>query len=222
MTGPQNDDEFEAYLRRRSMLSGRKLESLEPPAALDDIVLARARRAIETPSRVLRYQAPRWAFPVGLAATILLCVSVLLNISLNMRRHSAELTHAAKVVAQAPADARPTAGAPASPTAGAPVSPAADAVSAPPAARVPAANAARSAAAAQYAPAPPAAAAEPAPGSGMARGRQAADPRAWLKRIESLRAQGKAEQAEAEWKRFRQAFPAYPVTSPPAESGPPK
>jgi hypothetical protein len=214
MRGPQNDDEFEAYLRRRSMLSGRKLESLEPPAALDDIVLARARRAIETPSPVPRYQAPRWAFPVGLAATILLCMSVLLNISLNMRRHSAELTHAAKVVAQAPADA--------SPTAGAPASPAADAVSAPPAARVPAANAARSAAAAQYAPAPPAAAAEPAPGSGMARGRQAADPRAWLKRIESLRAQGKAEQAEAEWKRFRQAFPAYPVTSPPADSGPPK
>ena len=214
MTGPQNDDEFEAYLRRRSILSGQKLESPEPPAALDDIVLARARRAIETPSQVPRYRAPRWAFPVGLAATILLCVSVLLNINFNLHRNSREPTSEAKVAAQAPAAASTAAGAPATPPA--------DALSAPRAAANAASDTAARSAAAQSAPAQPIASPEPAARNAAARTRQTLDPQTWLKRIESLRAQGKAEQAEAEWKRFRQAFPDYPVTSPPSESGPPK
>jgi len=86
MTLPETDAEFEAYLKRRTVLPNGMSDhdKLEPPKALDAIVLQEAREAIHAQQRLNR--APRWARPVALAATILLCLSILLNISLNTHR----------------------------------------------------------------------------------------------------------------------------------------
>ena len=46
MTDPEQDDVFEAYLKRRAVLPALDHE-LEPPAALDEAVLAKAREAIQ-------------------------------------------------------------------------------------------------------------------------------------------------------------------------------
>jgi hypothetical protein len=93
MTDPEQDEAFEAYLKRRSVLpSGLSPDDrLEPPAALDAIVLKKAREAIKAPAAPDQgtqqmYRAPRWAVPVALAATIMLCLSVVMNISLNTNR----------------------------------------------------------------------------------------------------------------------------------------
>jgi hypothetical protein len=85
---PERDDEFEAYLRRSSALStrARSEENLEPPDNLDDIVLKNARQAIQSPKPLPLYKAPRWALPVALAATLLLCVSIAVNVSLNSQK----------------------------------------------------------------------------------------------------------------------------------------
>jgi hypothetical protein len=93
MTDPEQDEAFETYLKRRSVLPG-ELSSddrLEPPAALDAIVLKKAREAIKGAAvpdqgKQQMYRAPRWAVPVALAATIMLCLSVVMNISLNTNR----------------------------------------------------------------------------------------------------------------------------------------
>ena len=86
MTLPGTDDEFETYLKRRTVLPNGMSDhdKLEPPKALDAIVLQEAREAIHAQQRLDR--APRWARPVALAATILLCLSILLNVSLNTHR----------------------------------------------------------------------------------------------------------------------------------------
>jgi hypothetical protein len=93
MTDPEQDEAFATYLKRRSVLpSGPSSDDrLEPPAALDAIVLKKAREAIKAPAvpdqgRQQMYRAPRWAVPVALAATIMLCLSVVMNISLNTNR----------------------------------------------------------------------------------------------------------------------------------------
>jgi hypothetical protein len=98
MTDPEQDEAFETYLKRRSVLPGglSSDERLEPPAALDAMVLKKAREAIKAPAapdqgRQQMYRAPRWAVPVALAATIMLCLSVVMNISLNANRPTANL-----------------------------------------------------------------------------------------------------------------------------------
>jgi hypothetical protein len=56
-----------------------------------------------------------------------------------------------------------------------------------------------------------------------AAGRHPADPKAWLQQIDALRAAGKIEQADAEMRRFRAAFPGYAAKpAPPASSESPK
>jgi hypothetical protein len=93
MTDPGQDEAFETYLKRQSVLPSELLsdDRLEPPAALDAMVLKKAREAIKAPAapdqgRQQMYRAPRWAVPVALAATIMLCLSVVMNISLNTNR----------------------------------------------------------------------------------------------------------------------------------------
>jgi hypothetical protein len=145
MTDPEQDEVFEAYLKRRSVLPALD-EGPEPTVALDQKVLAQAREAIgprsagvaggggaavvgrrtvavaggdregvtgggtaaggeaaarggaadafgggaaREPTGVPR--APRWAVPIALAATVLLCLSVVINISLNTNRPSPNL-----------------------------------------------------------------------------------------------------------------------------------
>ena len=91
MTDPEHDEAFETYLKRRSVFPEALDEELEPPGALDQRVLDKARQAIRAQAapdhgKQQMARAPRWAMPVALAATILLCLSVVLNISLNTNR----------------------------------------------------------------------------------------------------------------------------------------
>jgi hypothetical protein len=82
MSGLDRDDEFEAFLKRRSPLHRRlsDIDDVEPPDELDRLVLNRAREAIQTPANPPIYRATRWAMPVGLAATILIAFAVVLNV----------------------------------------------------------------------------------------------------------------------------------------------
>src|SRR5690349_17048287 len=82
MSETEHDPEFEAFLKRRSPMHRRlsDFDHAEPSIELDRLVLGRAREAIETPSQPPVFRASRWAMPVGLAATILIAFTVLLNI----------------------------------------------------------------------------------------------------------------------------------------------
>jgi hypothetical protein len=82
MTGPEREDEFEAYLRRRVRIDRRlrSLDRLEPPPELDQIIIGQARQAIQGAPPVPMFRAPRWALPMGMAATILISLSVLLDL----------------------------------------------------------------------------------------------------------------------------------------------
>lgn len=86
MNHPERDDEFELFLKRRTVLPpGASIDDgLEPPRALDEVVLKKAREAISAQQRSQR--PPRWAVPTAIAATVLLCLSIALNVSLNTNR----------------------------------------------------------------------------------------------------------------------------------------
>jgi hypothetical protein len=86
MSAPDRDEEFETFLKRRTLLPN-MAEQLEPPGRLDDLVLSEARKAIHAGQQPAR--AARWARPVALAATILLCLSIMLNVTLNTNRPAA-------------------------------------------------------------------------------------------------------------------------------------
>jgi hypothetical protein len=91
MTGP--DDEFDDFLTRRKPVFRRAPDDpLEPPADLDRLILRQAREAIsaEQPQRVFR--APRWGMPVALAATLMLAVTLFLNVGSPTRPVTAEVT----------------------------------------------------------------------------------------------------------------------------------
>lgn len=315
MTGPEQDELFEAYLKRRPVLPALD-EKLEPPAAVDENVLSRAREAIESAQAPQR--PPRWAVPMALAATILLCLSVVINVTLNTHRPSPNLARmrAARAdvktsaLANATAESDSAAGVGASPAARdalaanngerresvsggipsgevviprakvagtpAPHAPVvAEAAPPPPGASGFASDARAPAAmssADSNAPASPAGALEsanvhPASGAtGKASGERGAvpaaasaadkavlmaketgvavprytqapeqeraaalarraavaaphpaDPKVWLQQIDALRAAGKIEQADAEMRRFKAAFPNYgaPAAAPP-------
>jgi hypothetical protein len=200
MTDPR-PDEFEVFLRRRSILGGQDStpDKLEPPHDLDNIVLGKARQAIRATTPLPLYRAPRWALPVALAATLLLTLSVALNVGLKVNGHPA----AAGSVAAASRGAQSLTQAPSAPAAqvAAPQAAANDAYSAPQRESL-AAAAKRAASVAADRP---------------------QDPQAWLQRIASLRAAGRTAQADAEMRRFRSAFPSFPVTtSTDPASAPPK
>jgi len=303
MTDPEQDEVFEAYLKRRPVLPSLD-DRPEPSAALDQKVMAAAREAIG-PQRAGvdaahgaaggsggMNRAPRWAVPIALAATILLSLSVVMNVSLNTNRPSpnrdrmadaradvkasaeanaiAESDAAAGVAARAkspamafskderresvsggipsnevvlpgakvagvaaprvPVEAEPAAPAPA-PAAEAPevvASAANRARAAPGAAQVTDALAqsegtaaadsrvARAASAEDKAAlfAKRAGANQPAAKS-TAAAPHPTDPKVWLQQIDALRAAGKTEQAAAEMRRFKAAFPGYEVSPPP-------
>ena len=84
MTGSEREDDFEAYLRRRVPIDRRlkSLGRLEPPAELDRLIIGHAREAIQGAPRVPVFRAPRWALPMGLAATILVSLSILLDLGM--------------------------------------------------------------------------------------------------------------------------------------------
>lgn len=93
MSDSEQDDEFEAYLKRRTPIDKRTipLEPLEPPPELDRIVIGKARKAIQGAPSLNMYHAPKWALPVGLAATILISFAVLLDLGVRAKRNDASL-----------------------------------------------------------------------------------------------------------------------------------
>ena len=105
MTVPERDPEFEAYLKRRARIDRRlrSLDRLEPPAELDRIIIARARQSIQGAPPVPLFRAPRWALPMGMAATILISLSVLLD--LGMRDAVRRDAHRPATMAAAPTSA---------------------------------------------------------------------------------------------------------------------
>ena len=86
MSGPEHDPQFEDFLRRRSPMHRRlsDFDHAEPSLELDRLVLSRAREAIEVPAQP-PYRATRWAMPVGLAATILIAFTIVLNVGRHER-----------------------------------------------------------------------------------------------------------------------------------------
>jgi hypothetical protein len=81
VTGPEREDELESFLQQRSLLPNRlaNAERFEPPEELDRVVLTRAREAIRTAAPTPTYRASRWAFPFGLAATLVLAFAVIFH-----------------------------------------------------------------------------------------------------------------------------------------------
>lgn len=115
MTGPQHDDEFEAYLKRRLPIDQRlsRLERPEPPEELDRLIIAKARQAIQSSSPVRVFRAPKWAVPVGLAATIVISFTVLLNLGAPAVKRQEAPVLMTDLKAERPlADAAPLAAAP--------------------------------------------------------------------------------------------------------------
>ena len=81
MTG--HDDEFDDFLARKRPLFRRPTDDqVEPPDAVDRLVLRQARDAIkpQQPERV--YRGPGWAAPMAVAATLLVCLSLALHVVL--------------------------------------------------------------------------------------------------------------------------------------------
>jgi hypothetical protein len=93
MSDSDQDDEFEAYLKRRMPIDKglNPIEPLEPPPELDRIVIGKARKAIQGAAPIHLYRAPKWALPVGLAATILLSFAILLDLGVRAKRNDASL-----------------------------------------------------------------------------------------------------------------------------------
>jgi hypothetical protein len=117
----QDDDDFEAYLKRRVPIDQRMktVDRLEPPPELDRVIIGKARNAIQNPPHVPMYRAPKWALPVGLAATLLIAFSIVLDLGIRSARHqqlaSAPVAMAANepremVAAPTPAPTAPSVG----------------------------------------------------------------------------------------------------------------
>jgi hypothetical protein len=74
------DDEFDDFLARRKPLFRRPAEELEPPADVDRLVLRQAREAIRPSRELHEIRAPGWGMPLALAATVLVTVTIVLNV----------------------------------------------------------------------------------------------------------------------------------------------
>jgi hypothetical protein len=86
---PGEEDELESYLQRRALLRAHRSyqEHLEPPPELDQIVLRKARLAIQSrhPQGAALARASsrphraRWYGPASVAASVLVCLTVLVD-----------------------------------------------------------------------------------------------------------------------------------------------
>jgi len=83
MTGVDDDRELDDFLARRSIVHRRLADRdrADPPPELDRLVLGKAREAIQTPTNLPVHRAPRWAVPVGLAATVVIAFTVVMSMA---------------------------------------------------------------------------------------------------------------------------------------------
>jgi len=86
MTQAEHDEELERFLERRSSLHERlsRADDAQPPAELDQLVLTQAKEAISA-STGHTLRSKRWVMPVALAASLVLVVSVVLNVDRERR-----------------------------------------------------------------------------------------------------------------------------------------
>jgi hypothetical protein len=132
MSDSDHDDEFEAYLKQRKPIH-KGVGPLEPPPELDRIVIGQARQAIQNPRPTPVYRAPKWALPMGLAATILISFAVMLGLGVRASKHlDARTTQAQAVDSQAPATTAAGIPAPDAPASDSPAAQASAAVAKPP------------------------------------------------------------------------------------------
>jgi hypothetical protein len=180
----------------------RALGSEEPSRALDDAILAAARK-----------RPSRWRVPLSIAAVLVLAVGVTLRML--PQRPEAESVALAPQVMQTP---RPAASAPApareqpKPAAGAEAAAEVAAADALVESRMRSDMAAKPASRALAAPAPAAAGA--AAQTSVLAGRLAKaelSPQAWLERIAELRKQGREREADESLVEFRKRYPDYKI-----------
>jgi hypothetical protein len=76
------DDEFDDFLTRRKHVFRGIEDPLEPPDELDRLVLHQAREALEGERPQKMYKGPRFVAPIAIAATLVLAVTVLLNVGM--------------------------------------------------------------------------------------------------------------------------------------------
>jgi hypothetical protein len=180
----------------------RALGSEVPPRALDDAILAAARK-----------RPSRWRVPLSIAAVLVLAVGVTLRML--PQRPEAESVALAPQVMQTP---RPAASAPApareqpKPAAGAEAAAEVAAADALVESRMRSDMAAKPASRALAAPAPAAAGA--AAQTSVLAGRLAKaelSPQAWLERIAELRKQGREREADESLVEFRKRYPDYKI-----------
>jgi hypothetical protein len=215
-------------------------DPLEPPPELDRIIIGNARKAIQGARPTPLYRAPRWALSAGLGITFVISLAVVLIIGLHLK-HQNELAARAReaftnqLVAEAPQAAESAAVAAESPAKRLKL-PAIPTQPWPPAVasyKAPAAGAASQAGADKArnrlarvevqasrsrveaealeagggeGPAP----AVSATSTGAASAEHPEAP-AWMGQIEKLRSEGHTAEAEQEIRRFREAYPAYPL-----------
>jgi hypothetical protein len=95
MSTPDRDEEFEAFLARRSLLP-RALaehEDAEPPPEVDRSVLYEAQAAVNAAPARKSFRNNRWPVPVALAATVLISLAIVIQV----QRPSSETPMAARV-----------------------------------------------------------------------------------------------------------------------------
>ena len=184
----------------------RALGGEEPPRALDEAILAAARK-----------RPSRWRVPLSIAAVLVLAVGVTLRML--PQRPEAESVALAPQVMQTP---RPAASPPApardqaKPAAGAETAAEVAAADALAESRMRSDIAAKPASRASAAPTPAAAGA--AAESSVLAGKLARaelSPQAWLERIAELRKQGRTREAEESLAEFKKRYPDYRVPEPP-------
>jgi hypothetical protein len=76
------DDEFEDFLTRRKPIFRGIEDPLEPPDELDRLVLHQAREAVEGARPQHVYKGPRWGAPLAIAATLVLALTVILQVGM--------------------------------------------------------------------------------------------------------------------------------------------
>ena len=76
------DDDFDDFLKRRKHVFRGIEDPLEPPDELDRLVLHQAREAVEGDRPQRMYKGPRFVAPIAIAATLVLAVTVILNVGM--------------------------------------------------------------------------------------------------------------------------------------------